>query len=75
MVELQGFNGSIIATTFTGSSGNYLFSGLAVGAYTVRVDEDALPPGGIFTTPSPQAVGLAAGEVFLETDFGWFVPA
>jgi hypothetical protein len=73
-VNLLDFNGNVIATTTTDANGNYLFSGLQVGTYSVRVDVSTLPQGGTITTPIEQAVSLAAGEVFLDADFGWFVP-
>lgn len=36
-VELLNSSGAVIAGTVTGSSGNYLFTGLGTGTYTVRV--------------------------------------
>ena len=70
-VELLDFNGNVIAIATTDANGNYLFSELPVGTYTVRVDVSTLPPGGTNTTPIEQAVSLAAGEAFLDADFGW----
>ncbi len=39
-VVLKNANGDIIATTTTDSNGNYLFSGLPDGTYTVDVTDD-----------------------------------
>jgi hypothetical protein len=44
-VRLYSSSGTLLATTTTNSSGNYLFTGLANGTYKVKVDAATLPPG------------------------------
>ena len=44
-VELLDSGGNVIATTTTSGNGNYTFSNLAAGTYTVRVVSSTLPAG------------------------------
>ena len=43
-VRLYSSSGTLLQTTTTNSSGNYLFGGLANGTYKVKVDATTLPP-------------------------------
>jgi CshA-type fibril repeat protein len=71
-------------TTTTDATGNYLFSGLPQGNYTVTVDTSDLParlqvPGSNTIDPdggsdSISTVSLGAGEDNLDQDFGYYVP-
>ncbi len=70
---------ALVATTPTDSSGNYLFTGLPAGDYLVDVDTtDAdLPTDGygnryvLSTDNDPHAVTLAAGQEYLDADWGF----
>jgi uncharacterized repeat protein (TIGR01451 family) len=75
----------IATTTTTGSSGYYIFDGLAVGSYMVRVNGgnppsgysqtgDADQPGVACTTCDNRTTApiiLAPGDVFVNADFGY----
>jgi len=53
-VKLFDSNGAVVGTTTTDSSGNYLFSSLQPGIYTVQFDLTSLPAGYV---PSPRNAG------------------
>lgn len=77
-VTLTDSLGTVIATQNTGSNGEYLFSGLAAGTYTVRVLNTAgyLPTydtDGILTA-GQATVSLVNGEKRLDVDFGYRIP-
>ncbi|GAB4578212.1 MAG: hypothetical protein Fur0022_09460 [Anaerolineales bacterium] len=64
------------ATTTTDAAGNYIFDGLAAGAYRVQVTA----PGGYTQTGDPDAtldhqttdpIVLAPGDVYVNADFGY----
>ncbi len=63
-----------VATTTTGLDGSYLFTGLSAGAYCVNVTDtagvltDATLTGG---TDPHGPIDLAAGETYLDADFGY----
>jgi hypothetical protein len=68
-------------TTVTGAGGQYLFSSLPAGDYTVSVDPATLPAGMLPTwdydgtaTPHAASLALAAGATNLDVDFGYVVP-
>ena len=74
----------LIATTMTGASGQYAFTGLTAGRYTVQVsDEFGVLAGLMPSTPGPQpgedgnnqaqpnAVELSADGRILSADFGY----
>ena len=78
-------SGAPLATDVTDANGNYLFDGLAAGAYVVQVDASSLPVG-YTQTGDPDHFGtsgsvndnqtttpviLAPGDVFLNADFGY----
>ncbi len=73
--------GDTIATTVTDLNGDYLFSGLPAGSYTVTVDETTLPNGGTGLaattgTVNPTAtINLSQGQVYLDADFGYASPS
>ena len=67
----------VAATTTTNAAGNYIFDGLAAGAYVVRIPT---PPAGYTQTGDPdgtldsrttQPIALAPGDVFVNADFGY----
>jgi uncharacterized repeat protein (TIGR01451 family)/LPXTG-motif cell wall-anchored protein len=69
-----GFNGATVTlsgdgagTDTTAGDGNYLFDGLVAGNYTSSL---TVPAGFTATTPTSVDVVLAAGEDFLDADFG-----
>lgn len=65
---------SLIAITETDANGYYLFPDLEAGDYIVDVDErDSDMPSDYFSTThnDPKDVSLAAGEDYLDADFGF----
>jgi hypothetical protein len=77
-VQLVDGNGNVIATTVTGGDGNYTFTGLAGGTYTVRIVASTLPQESAPTfdadgtaTPDVATVTLATGEDRTDVDFGY----
>jgi protocatechuate 3,4-dioxygenase beta subunit len=74
-VQLRNSGGTVIATVTTDAAGNYRFSGLASGTYTVDVVNGTLPAGALLTTSNdPTTVALAAGQVINTVDFGYNLP-
>ncbi|MFN7964020.1 MAG: SdrD B-like domain-containing protein [Thermoanaerobaculia bacterium] len=77
-VRLRNSSGTVMATQVTSGNGNYLFTGLAAGLYTVEVDATTLPAGvtptydldGLATQNLAAAV-LATGQTRLDVDFGY----
>jgi uncharacterized repeat protein (TIGR01451 family) len=75
----------VAATTTSNYCGNYIFDGLAAGAYTVRVNGGSAPagytqtgdpdqPGALCTTCDNRTttpILLAPGDVFVNADFGY----
>lgn len=73
---------AVIAVATTGSTGGYLFTGLAAGNYLVDVDQNSasIPSdayGNKFrlTTADPHDVALSTGQAWLTADFGFSAPA
>jgi len=73
---------AVVAVATTGSTGGYLFTGLAAGNYLVDVDQNSasIPSdayGNKFrlTTADPHDVALSAGQAWLTADFGFSAPA
>lgn len=60
-----------VQTTTTDANGNYLFTGLLPGTYTVTLDPNSVPPEyTLITTPYPLTVTLSPNQIFLNADFG-----
>jgi hypothetical protein len=81
-VQLLSSSGTVLATQTTSGDGNYLFSGLAAGTYTVKVVSSTLPSGYTQTydldgtgSAHTAAVTLAAGQNRTDADFGYRPPA
>ena len=84
-VVLKRANGSIIATTTTDSNGDYLFSGLPDGTYTIDVIDDGnalngywksngLNPGANNNSQvDPYTVAVSNGQTNLTGDFGYYI--
>lgn len=77
-VTLRDANGNVVATQVTSGDGNYLFTGLPAGDYTVEVDGSTLPPNLAQTydldgldTPDRASLTLNAGENRTDVDFGY----
>ncbi|HKI01254.1 MAG TPA: SdrD B-like domain-containing protein [Thermoanaerobaculia bacterium] len=74
-VQLLNSGGTVIATTTTSGDGNYTFSNLSAGSYSVRVT----PPAGVAQTYDLDSVGtanvaaftLTAGQARTDVDFGY----
>lgn len=65
-VSLTLRSGTATVATTSNASGNYVFSNLPAGSYTVTAEALPATP----TTPSPFAVTLAKGESYVGADFG-----
>ncbi len=61
-VGLSDANNHLIASTITNGDGDYLFTGLCAGAYTVKVIETTLPEGVIPTLTSPPGGGDSTND-------------
>lgn len=81
-VVLRNSSGNVIAVATTNGTGNYLFSNLLTGNYTVTVDPLTVPAGYVQTydldgvgTANTAAFSLAAGQTKLDVDFGYRSPS
>ena len=80
-LELRDGLGNVVATTTTDADGNYLFTGIPPGTYTVDVVDATLPgaPGDVVAAPGtsdPSAPLVITGEeIYTDVDFGYTVPA
>ncbi|MFQ5401212.1 MAG: SdrD B-like domain-containing protein, partial [Anaerolineae bacterium] len=79
-VNLFDSGGNLIASAVTDLAGQYLFTDLPPGAYSVTVDAASLPAGLLPTydydgvlTPHTAQVNLSLGETNLNLDFGYMV--
>jgi len=82
-VELLDGANQVVATTTTGSEGEYDFGGLCAGDYGLRVDETTLPEGfvaspcgvggdaGLDSDCQPASLSLDHGELRDDVDFGY----
>jgi len=88
-IQLLDSGSNVIASTLTNGTGDYLFTGLCAGTYSVRVVDATLPAGVVASPNSPPAGGNAANDsnpspstVVLLTssssdltiDFGYYTP-
>jgi uncharacterized repeat protein (TIGR01451 family) len=76
-IVLLDDNGNVVAVTTTDENGQYLFTGLADGEYTVSIDQASLIPG-IINTVDPDggldsisSVTITGGNTDLAQDFGY----
>jgi serine-aspartate repeat-containing protein C/D/E len=77
-VQLLDGTNTLVATTATAGNGNYTFSNLAAGTYTVRIVAASLPPGVSETydldgvgTPNAATLTLATAQNRTDVDFGY----
>ncbi len=77
-VQLIDSEGAVMASTVTAGNGNYTFSGLPAGNYTVKVVSSTLPAGQSQTydldgtgTAHMAAFSLTAGQNRTDVDFGY----
>jgi hypothetical protein len=87
-IELLDGSDAVIATTITNGTGDYLFTGLCAGTYSVRVVDATLPAGVVASdvnasgstpandgNPSPSSVVLTTSSSSdLTIDFGYYTP-
>ncbi|HEX3557099.1 MAG TPA: SdrD B-like domain-containing protein [Thermoanaerobaculia bacterium] len=80
-VQLLDGGGNVVATATTAGDGNYTFSNLTPGSYSVRVVSSTLPAGMVPTydldgiaTPNIATFTLAAGAARTDVDFGYKTP-
>ncbi|HEX4962858.1 MAG TPA: SdrD B-like domain-containing protein, partial [Thermoanaerobaculia bacterium] len=80
-VQLLDGGGNVIATTTTSGDGNYTFSNLTAGSYSVRIVSSSVPAGMVATydldgtgTPNIATFTLAAGASRTDVDFGYQTP-
>jgi uncharacterized protein YfaS (alpha-2-macroglobulin family) len=66
-VSLLDAAGNVVTTQTTDASGNYLFTSLKPGTYSVQFDKTTLPTGYVFTT---QDVGSDAADSDADTSTG-----
>ncbi|HEX3530837.1 MAG TPA: SdrD B-like domain-containing protein [Thermoanaerobaculia bacterium] len=78
VITLKNSAGTPIATTTTGTNGNYTFTNLPAGTYSVVIVPSSLPGGAVPTydldgtaTPNVTTVTLAAGQSRTDVDFGY----
>ncbi len=64
---------TVVATKVTNPNGSYLFTGVGVGVYCVRVDDTTLPGGlTLVSGTDPHGpIALMEGEDYLKADFGY----
>ncbi|MEA2602424.1 MAG: large repetitive protein [Acidobacteriota bacterium] len=80
-VQLLNSGGTVIATTTTNSSGNYSFTGLTAGTYTVKVVTSSLPSTTFTETYDLDGVSSANQATFsltasrTDVDFGYHFPS
>ena len=67
--------GSGTLETVTNTDGRYLFPDLVAGDYAVTIDMATAPAGTAPTTAEVRNVALAAGETYLDADFGLAAPS
>jgi hypothetical protein len=78
VITLKNSVGTPIATTTTSGNGNYVFTNLPAGLYSVNIVPSSLPGGAVATydldgtaTPNTAAVTLTAGQSRTDVDFGY----
>jgi hypothetical protein len=78
VITLKNAAGTPIATTTTSGNGNYAFTNLPAGTYSVVIVPSSLPGGSVPTydldgtaTPNVTVVTLAAGQSRTDVDFGY----
>ncbi len=78
VITLKNSAGTPIATTTTSGNGNYVFTNLPAGSYSVVIVPSSLPGGAVPTydldgtaTPNVTAVTLTAGQSRTDVDFGY----
>lgn len=70
-IELE-HRGVVVAAITTDAGGNYQFSGLAAGAYVVRVDPWTVPSSyALVTGEEPRTVALSGGENRTDVSFAY----
>ncbi len=80
-VQLLNSGGTVIATTTTNSSGNYSFTGLVAGTYTVKIVTSSLPSTTFTETYDLDGVSSANQATFsltasrTDVDFGYHFPS
>lgn len=72
-VNLLDSSNTVIATTQTDANGNYLFSNLPAGTYTVDVDATDTDLNGyaLTTANDPYSINLSPEENYRDADFGY----
>ena len=78
--DLDGIYTNLESTTTSNAQGYYVFDGISVGAYVVKIDSTSLPSGiNMIPSGDPDGDGtnttepfvLAPGDVYVNLDFGY----
>jgi large repetitive protein len=77
-VQLLNSSNSVVGTTTTHGDGNYTFTNLAAGTYTVKIVTSTLPAGSVETydldgvaSANQATLTLTAGQARTDVDFGY----
>ncbi len=70
-LRLYDDDGRLVAEEMTNSNGDYLFTGVFPGNYTVEIVEEDIPPGLTNSHTPATAVTITPGQEIRDVDFGY----